>query len=403
MPLREIIRLSFEALFAHRFRTMLTMLGITVGVSSIVLLVSIGSGAKNYVLQEFEGLGTNIIIIQPGRTDKKSSFGPPIGVSQRKMTLWDVAALEKRALSIEAVTGLVFGTVTAKVDEFTNDVSVFGSNDNFNKILNIPLAQGAFFTREEDDYGRRVVVLGANIAINLFGNDSPLGRSVKLNQSEFRVIGVTKPTGDKLGFNLDDFVFIPTRTALRLFNEEKLFGIRAKSRSRASIDDAVAEITEILKERRDGEEDFTVVTQVAMMESMATILNMLTYVLGGIAGISMLVAGIGIMNIMLVSVTERTAEIGIRRAVGARRRDVMWQFLAEAVALATLGGISGLAISLLITHGGYAFFPNFDLRAPLWILGPAFGTSLLIGGIFGILPARRAARVEPLEALRTGG
>jgi putative ABC transport system permease protein len=206
--------------------------------------------------------------------------------------------------------------------------------------------------------------------------------------------------GDKLGLNFDELGFIPTQAALKLFNEDKLFGIRAKASSRVGIDDAVAEITEILKERRDGEEDFTVITQVSMMESLNTILSMLTYVLGAIAAISMLVGGIGIMNIMWVSVVERTQEIGIRRAVGARRRDILQQFLAEAVGLALLSGGVGVGGAVLITYVLHFVFPSFDMRSPVWIVVPAFGLALIVGVVFGVVPAWRASRVETLEALR---
>jgi putative ABC transport system permease protein len=221
-----------------------------------------------------------------------------------------------------------------------------------------------------------------------------------MNESEFRVVGVLDEMGDKLGLNFDELGFIPTQAALRLFNDDKLFGIRAKASSRVGVDDAVAEITEILKERRDGEEDFTVITQVSMMESMNTILDMLTYVLGAIAAISMVVGGIGIMNIMWVTVVERTQEIGIRRAVGARRRDILQQFLAEAVALSMLSGFLGVGGALVITYGLHFFFPSFDMRAPLWILIPAFLVALVVGVAFGVGPAWRASRIETLDALR---
>ena len=400
MQWREIFRLALESLRANAFRTALTMLGMLIGVMAVVLLVSLGNGAKKYVTNEFEGLGTNLIIVQPGKTDKKTTFGPPIGAAQRKMTLADVNALEKKSFNLEAVTGLVFGTTQVRYEDNIVNVSVFGSNDALIRILNLQVGTGGFFSREEDDYGRRVVVLGQEVARDLFGDASPLGRQVKLNQREFRVIGVMKATGSKLGLNFDQFVFIPTTAALRTFNDDKLFGIRAKARSRAGVADAVEEIRGILTERREGEEDFTIATQAEMMQTMDTILSMLTYVLAGIALISMLVGGIGIMNIMLVSVSERTAEIGIRRAVGARRSDILKQFLVEAGTLSLLGGAAGVALSLGVTYGARIFFPDFDMRPPFWILPPAFMLSFLVGVVFGVWPALRASRIETLDALR---
>jgi putative ABC transport system permease protein len=316
------------------------------------------------------------------------------------MTSADVAAIEKKALNLEAVSGLILGTVSVRHAESISNITVFGTNEQFPSILTILIGRGEYFSREEDEYGRRVVVLGRNVVEELFGDEDPIGRSVKLNESEYKIVGVLAPMGDKLGLNFDELGFIPTQAALKLFNEDKLFGIRAKASSRVGIDDAVAEITEILKERRDGEEDFTVITQVSMMESLNTILSMLTYVLGAIAAISMLVGGIGIMNIMWVSVVERTQEIGIRRAVGARRRDILWQFLAEAAGLALLSGGVGVGGSVLITYILHFVFPSFDMRAPIWIVVPAFCLALVVGIVFGVVPAWRASRVETLEALR---
>jgi putative ABC transport system permease protein len=400
MRVREIVRISVESLLAQKLRTALTILGMVIGVGSVVLLVSLGEGAKKYVLQEFEGLGSNLIIIQPGKSDRKTHFGPPVGAAQRKMTTADVAAIEKRALNLEAVSGIVMGTVSARRDESLSNINVFGTNEQFPRIITLAEGSGGYFTREEDEYRRRVVVLGSNIAEQLFGDEDPIGRAIKLNESEFRVVGVLAPMGDKLGLSFDEIGFIPTEAALKLFNEDKLFGIRAKASSRVGIDDAVAEITQILKDRREGEEDFTVLTQVSMMESMNTILSMLTYVLAAIAAISMVVGGIGIMNITWVSVVERTQEIGIRRAVGARRRDILQQFLSEALGLSVLSGAIGVGGSLLITYSLKLFFPTFDMRAPLWIVLPAFILAIVVGVIFGVGPAWRASRVETLEALR---
>ncbi|MBN8550167.1 MAG: ABC transporter permease, partial [Deltaproteobacteria bacterium] len=337
---------------------------------------------------------------QPGKTDKKSAFAAPIGSATRKMTMQDVMALEKRSFNLEAISGVVLGTAQARHEEALSNINVFGVNDQFQRILNIVVQEGSFFSREEDEAGRRVIVLGYNVRESLFGDDSPIGKTVKLNESEFRVIGLVAAMGNKLGFNLDDVAFIPTTAALRLFNEDKLFGIRAKGSSKVGINDAVEEISTILRERRNGEEDFTIITQVAMMDSMSTILNMLSYVLGGIAAISMLVGGIGIMNIMLVTVSERTQEIGIRRAVGARKRDILKQFLVEAVVLSLIGGSIGISIALFLTYGAHYFYPAFDMRPPYWILGPAFFLSVFIGVVFGVWPARKAANIETLDALR---
>lgn len=400
MPFRETVRLAFESINANRFRAALTMLGLVIGVSAVILLVSLGTGAKRYILSEFEGMGTNLIMVQPGKVDAKSNLGPPIGAAQRKLTISDVDALERHAFNLEAITGVVLGSSSIRYSGNINNVNLLGSNDRFIDILNLSTAQGNWFTREEDDFGRRVTVLGAKVAENLFGSEYGIGRSVRINQSDFKVIGILASVGDKVGFNLDNFVFVPTRAALRLFNDDKLFGLRAKASSRSGVADAVEEMREILKERRQGEEDFTIITQDAMMDSMSTILSMLTYVLVAIASISMLVGGVGIMNIMLVSVAERTPEIGVRRAVGATNNDILKQFIVEAITLSCTGVLVGLALSVSITHIGYFFFPAFDLRTPFWIVPPALLISIGIGVLFGVWPAWKASQIEILDALR---
>lgn len=400
MKLRDVTRLSLESLFANKFRAALTMLGMGIGVFSVITLVALGEGARNYVLAEFQSLGSNFIVVQPGKIDQKGRFGPPPGAARREMTIRDVVALERRALNLSAVSGLVLGNAEAKVEDLTNNITVFGVNDQFNRILTMDMAIGAFIDRDEEETGRRVVVLGANVAANLFPYDYPLGRTIKLNQSEFRVIGVLASAGNKLGFNVDDLALIPTTAGMRLFNVESLFGIRARASGRSTVDDAVDEIREILKERRSGEEDFTVITQIALMDTMGSILGMLSYVLGGIAGISMLVGGIGIMNIMLVNVAERIPEIGIRRAVGARRIDILQQFLFEALVLSLLSGAVGTGAALSITHGLHLWYDGFDIRPPWWIVIAGFSLATSVGVVFGIWPARQASRVEALEALR---
>ena len=400
MPFTEVLFLALEALLANKLRAGLTMLGMIIGVGAVVLLVSIGNGAKNYITSQFEGMGTNIILIQPGKTDAKSGFGPPIGSTTRKLTLGDSDALERESVNLEAVSPIMFGAGAVEVPGISKNVNILGANEKIMQIFNFKMGSGEFFSREETETGRRVTVLGYNVARALFGDANPLGQLTKINQVEHRVVGILAKEGETLGFNMDEIVFIPTKTAMRLFNVDALFGIRAKAKSKVGLDDAIGEIKAILKQRHAGQEDFTVVTLTSMLETMNTILGMLTYVLGGIAMISMLVGGIGIMNIMLVSVTERTREIGIRRAVGARRGDILKQFLAEAIALSFIGGFIGLAGSVALTYLITWFTKSFDMRAPLWIMIPAFMLSSLTGIAFGVWPARKAANIETIEALR---
>jgi putative ABC transport system permease protein len=396
----DLVHSALISLWQYKLRSALTMLGMCIGVFAVVTLVSVGQGAKRYVLGEFESMGKNIIIIQPGKSDTRSKLGPPVGSAKRKMTLDDVTALQKKAFHLEAVSGITLGSAQIKYEDSLANISIFGANEQFFQIIAIAVGTGRMFSSEEDSAGRRVVVLGYKIAQKLFGEDYPVGRSVKINQTEFKVIGVLASAGDKLGFNLDEFAFVPTRSAMRLFNEDKLFGIRAKASSRVTIETAVAEIEEILRDRRNGEEDFTIVTQVAIMESLDGILGMLSYVLGAIASISMLVGGVGIMNITLVSVAERTQEIGVRRSVGASRSDIMWQFFSESLMLSFISGLFGILGAVLITFSVGLFYPSFDMSPPAWIYLPAFLMAVLIGSFFGVWPARKAANIQILDALR---
>ncbi len=400
MPWMETFRLALESLYANKLRASLTMLGMIIGVGAVVLLVSIGNGAKRYITTQFEGIGTNLIMVQPGKTDTKTGLGPPIGGAQRRLTLGDIQALEKLSYNLDSVAPVMFGSASVKTDNRTLNVQVLGSNDQFTRVISVKVGQGRFFTKEESDFNRRAIVLGYNVWKKLFDSDNALGKLVKVNETEHRVVGVTTKSGDKLGFNIDDMIFIPTRSAMRIFNEDRLFGIRARAKSKVGVQDAVDEVRRILKDRRQGKEEFTILTQDAMLGTLGTIMNMLTYVLGGIAMISMLVGGIGIMNIMLVSVTERTREIGVRRAVGARQQDVLRQFLAEALTLSVVGGMIGMVGSVAITFLVTWFATSFDMRAPWWIVLPAFGLSVLVGVGFGVWPARKASRMNPIEALR---
>lgn len=400
MTVSEAFKTALLALWSFKLRSFLTILGMVIGVFAVITLVSVGQGAKRYVLGEFQSLGANIIIIQPGKSDNKSKFGAPIGISKKKMTIDDVLALQKKTYHLEAISGLVMGTALIKQEDLSANINIFGSNDQFFQILSLQVQLGRHFNSEEDASGRRVVVLGSKITEKLFGNDNAIGKSVKINQVEFKVIGVLKSAGDKLGLNIDEFGFIPTISAMRIFNTDSLFGIRAKSSSRVSIDTAVSEIYDILKERRNGEEDFTIVTQVAIMDSLDGILGMLSYVLGAIASISMLVGGIGIMNITLVSVSERIQEIGVRRAVGASAFDISMQFFIESIALSIISGLIGIFASIILTYGICILYPSFDMSPPSWIYLPAFSLAVIIGGLFGVWPARKAANIEILDALR---
>jgi putative ABC transport system permease protein len=400
MDLREAFGLALEMLAANRVRSALTMLGVVIGVAAIILLVSLGEGATAYITRELTGLGTNLLIITPGKTQTSGGFHPPVAGTVRKLTYEDAVALRRRASLLTDAVPVVLGTGKIRYQGVSRDTSVIGVTPEFQRVRNLYVEIGQFVSEEDVEGRRRVVVLGRTVKRELFGEENPLGQFVTLADSRYRVIGIMERKGVSLGFDIDDLVFIPVKSAQDLFDTDRLFEILASVRSPDEIDRAIQQVKDILMRRHGNREDFTLTSQGAILSAFTTILKILTAVLGGIAGISLLVGGIGIMNIMLVSVRERTREIGIRKAVGARRRDILGQFLLESVMLSCLGGGLGIIVGVGGAKGLSIFFTYLPTRVSLWAVLMAFGFSAAVGVFFGVYPARRAALLDPIQALR---
>jgi len=395
----ESVQLALEALAASKMRAFLTMLGVVIGVTAVILLVSIGDGAKRYVEEQFESLGANVIILIPGRTQTHGA-GPPMLHTINPLTLRDVVEMRNQCRSVKWIAPIFVGTSTIKFRNRTRGVPVIGATREFQEVRNLWVEVGSFLPGGDTFSEKRVCVLGRTVKTELFGEDNPLGRIVSIGETKFRVVGVMRKKGRSLGMDLDDLVFVPVKASQKLFNVDGLMEVLCSTARHEDLPRAQREVREVMMRRHDGEEDFTVIDQGDMLNVLGSVLTGLTYALAGIAGISLFVGGIGIMNILLVSVGERTKEIGIRMAVGARQRDILRQFLVESIVLSSLGGLIGIGLGGGGVLGAKVFVEDMPVNLTWWTLAVAFGFSFVVGVFFGVFPAMKASRLNPIDALR---
>jgi len=383
----------------NRTRAFLTVLGVIIGVTAVILMVSIGEGARRYIRDEFTGLGSNILVVVPGKTS--SEGGPHMGTSAvRKLVYEDAELIKRRSRYIRSSIPVVVGTSLIKYKAKSRYTYVEGVSEEFFRVRNLSVDSGRFFTEADVEAKRRVCVIGRTVKKEILGDMNPLGTLITIGESKFRVVGLMAPKGVTLGFDFDDLVFIPVTTAMELFDTDSLFNITVKVRSEHEIHLAKEDIKKTLIKKHAGEEDFTVLSQDEMLSVMERILKIMTAVLAGIASISLLVGGVGIMNIMLVSVKERTREIGLRKAIGAKNRDILFQFLAEAVMLSLVGGLLGILIGIILSWMIPIFISYLPTKLSAWSVVMAFSFSVFVGIFFGVYPARKAASLDPINALR---
>ncbi|MCK6413452.1 MAG: ABC transporter permease [Azonexus sp.] len=395
----DLLQLSLRAIRAQRLRSFLTLLGIAVGIAAVILLTSIGEGIHRFVLGEFTQFGTNNITVVPGKT---RTGGAPSGLpsSARPLSSDDARALE-RLPQVVALTPNVRGNAEVQGNGRTRRTLIYGLNSRSTVVFRSQLQSGQFLLPEDDQEGARaLVVLGAKLKQELFGAANPLGQRLRIGGLQFRIIGVMAPKGQFLGIDLDDTAFIPTARAQELFNRAGLDEINLTVAEGVPAAGVARAIRQVLRERH-GREDFTVVTQEEMLGTLSNILNVLTLAVGALGGISLLVGGVGIVTIMTIAVSERTGEIGLLVALGARRRNILLLFLGEAVALSALGGLIGLALGIALAQLLHWVLPALPVNTPLSFIVLAESLALLIGLAAGVLPARRAARLDPVEALRS--
>lgn len=389
----EAWRVALDALRANRLRSGLTMLGVVIGVAAVVVLVAIGTGAKQTVERQVEGLGSNLLIVVPGRID----FGSAPTVSP--LSLADVDAVTRVVGDRSRVAVTVTSGERVSAGTASRFTSVLGVLETTPRVFVREIDRGSYLTRSDVDTARRVAVLGSSVARTLFGARDPVGQQVTISGVRFRVVGVFAPLGQSLGVDRDDEVHVPVTTAHRMLGTSRIDGLAVKAPDREGIAALGDRIVAELHRRHPGTE-FSAVTQEQILGVLGDILGVLTGVLAAIAGISLLVGGVGVSNIMLVSVRERTREIGLRKAVGARPRDIGVQFLLESILLTTIGGVTGMALGIAAALIVAAVSP-LPAAITWWSLALAFGVSAAVGIVFGVVPAQRAGRLDPVVALRS--
>ncbi|HEX7116216.1 MAG TPA: ABC transporter permease [Steroidobacter sp.] len=398
MRFADLVRLTVGSVRSQRLRASLTALGIGIGVTAVVLLTSIGEGVHRFVLSEFTQFGTNIISITPGKTQ---TLGGSLGAlgNVRPLTIEDSEAL-KRAPYIISTNAMVQGNAEVEALGRKRRTTVYGVGPSFAEAFRFEVGQGEFLPEDDPRAPRSLAVLGSKMNDELFRGENPLGEIIRVGGERYRVIGVMRPKGTMLGFDLDDTVYIPTARALELFDRDSVFEIHLLHEPGVKVDEIVEGVRRILTARH-GDEDFTITTQQQMLDTLGSVLSVLTFAVGALGSISLLVGGVGIFTIMTIGVRERTAEIGLLRALGAEKDQVLGLFLSEAVVLSGIGGLAGLLVGIGIAGILDAVVPALPVSySPLFIV-LSEALAVIVGLIAGILPALRAASLEPLEALRT--
>jgi putative ABC transport system permease protein len=395
----DLMRLAWGAVIGHRLRSALTALGIAIGIAAVILLTSLGEGIRVYVISEFSQFGTNIVAINPGKSETSGGNPGAIAGTIRKLTVEDVEVLD-RLPQVDAVVPVAFGNARVEFEERGRRVFVYGVNSDMPRVWKFGVRQGQFLPPGDMRHGAAVAALGSKLKTELFGEKNAVGERVRIGTRPFRVIGVMEPKGQFLNIDLDDTVFVPVSEAMSLLNRDDLLEIDVLYYNASETQNVLDAIKRVMLDRHDGEEDFTLTSQESMLKTLDRIIGVVTAAVGAIGGISLVVGAIGILTMMWISVNESTSEIGLLRALGARRGQVMGFFLLQAALLATAGGALGVAAGLGIIAALRLLVPGLPVSTPPQYVLAALALSFTVGMLSGLLPARRAASLDPIEALR---
>ena len=397
--MRDAIHFSWQALSANTIRTFLMLLAMSIGVGSVVVLTALGEGARNYVTSEFSALGTNLIIVIPGRSE--TSGGNPstmIGVTERDLTIDDAISLTRHP-KVKRIAPLNIGAAEVSWQGRKREVTIQGSSHELLKLRQWSMSQGSFLPALDLNRAKSVCVIGSKVRSEIFGAHAALGQWIRIGDRRFRVIGILDSDGQSLGFDVGDTVIIPVASAQSLFNAPSLFRIFVEVKTRKAIPKVIDFIKSTIRNRHQGDEDVTVITQDAVLETFDRILSALTYAVGGIAAVSLGVAGILIMNVMLVTVSQRTSEIGLLKSLGASSKAILSLILIEAILLSSLGAMLGFIIGQAGSWAIRYAFPVLPAYPPTWATIASLLVALITGILFSLLPARKASRLNPVDAL----
>lgn len=395
----DTFRLAAQSLLAERRRSLLICLATGIGVAAVVMLTALGDGARRFVTGEFSSLGTNLLIVIPGRNETVGGPPPVMGETPRDLTLTDAAAVARLPLARRVVPVMVGASNISSMAGREREATLLGVTSDLLQVRHLSMAQGRFLPRLAPDRAGAVCVLGPKLARELFDDNSPLGAWIRVGDRRFRIVGILSDTGVSVGEDFNDMALVPVASAQALLNSEGLFRILIEVRESVPMNEAVAAVRRTLTSLHEGEDDVTLITQDSVVKTFDRILSALTMALSGISAVSLLVAGILVMNVMLVAVAQRKGEIGLLKALGAQLNEIRRLFLIEAVLLTTSGAATGVLVGYLGALTVGIVYPRFPIAVPWWGTASALITAVIFGLAFGVIPARRAAQLDPVHAL----